>query len=515
MNLFRPASACSLIGMLTVSAFGAAPKASAPKPRPPDSPAWIEAKAMLAREGETLDITQLLTPGVLDKTNFCAIPNLKDLAITLGGKSTAGDPGKRRLVLKAMGQPFEATDQPSLGRGPDEGQRADLVVWARYLTRHRLALLPQASADVGKVVADALDLAFPALPHLVRAGVLPYSIFTPAPLQRGVPSPVEGLPVVDFPALQGVATLLALRAIAAIEGNNYPDAVLNVSALHKLTIAFANEPTVASQFQAIASTSYGNNAAWHLFLAQSANEEHLRIEQAALDAIDFRASLLRTWRCEMAIFIGAIEATEAVDGGPSVAQVFFPGDTSGNSGNLIADLLVTGPPQRVGEAKAAYVTHVYEHCIKPLKTAGLAGFLHEAESNAAAFAPLPIEVARTQPGVFVGRSFLRQIGRLPQVAVQAQLTTDQARIACAIECFYVAQKHLPTALGELSPNYMKAVPADLLDGQPMRYRVIEKGRYQLWSIGANRHDDSGTGDDVVWSYSERDEEAKRTQAPRP
>jgi hypothetical protein len=486
--------------LVTMQASAARPAENVPATRPPDSPAWIEAKATLAKEGETLDLTQLLTPGVVDKTNFCAIANLRDLAITIGGKSTAGDPGKRRVVLKAMGSPFEAAGIPSLGHGPEVAQKVDLVSWARYLSKHQLLLLPKASSDVGKVLVDALDLAFPALPYLAKAGGLPNAIFTPAPLQRGVRSPVDGLPPVDFPMLQGVVTLLSLRALAGIDGQLYPDAVVNVSALHKLTLGFANEPLIASQLQAIATTSFGNNAAWHLFESLTASEEQLRMEQDALNAIDFRDSLLRTWRCEMAIFIGAIEATEAVEGGPSVARVFFPGDTGGNSGNLIADLLVTGPPQRVGEAKAAYVSHVYEHCIKPLKNNGLAGFLHEVESNAAAFAPLPIEIARTQPGVFIGRSFLRQIGHLPQVALQAQITTDQARLACAIERFALIEKHHPSSLTELLPKYFKSLPNDLFDGKPMRYRSLEKGRYVLWSVGPNRTDDKGTGDDLVWSY---------------
>ncbi len=474
--------------------------AAKPAAPPPESPAWIQAKAMLAREGESLDLTKVLTPAVADKDNFCAIPNLRDLALVLGGKPMAGDPGKRRVVLRAMGEAFEKDDAPSLGRGPEAAQKVDLVAWARYLVKGKLVMLPRASSEVGKSLVEALDVVFPALPYLARAGALPASVFTPAPAQRGVPSPVDGLPVLNFPSSRGVSTLLSLRALAAIEAKLYPDAVLNVAALHRLTLGFQNEPNLVGQLQAIACSSLASNAAWHLLEAQGASEEQLRIEQAALDAVNFRSSLLRTWRCEMAIFIGALEATEAIDGGPNVARVFFPGDTSGQSGNVVADLLVTGPPQRVGEAKAAYVEQMFQYCIKPLRDGGIHTFLAEVEKNPAAYQAPSIELARTQPGAFIGRTFLRQIGKLPQAIAQAQMLTDQARVACALERFFILQKRLPTSLAELLPRYLSAVPADVLDGKPIRYRLVEKGRYILWSVGMNRQDEGGTGDDLVWGY---------------
>jgi hypothetical protein len=470
-----------------------------------ESPAWSQAKVMLTREGELLDIAKLLTPAAAERENFCAIPNLRDLAIVVGGKPLAGDPGKRRMVLRAMGEPFEKEDVPSLGHGAESARRVDLVAWARYLAKGKMVMLPKASAEVGASLLEALDLAYPALPHLARAGACSAAVFTPAPAQRGVSSPVDGLPTLNFPYIRGVSTLLSLRALAAIQGKVYPEAVLNVAALHKLTLGFQNEPNLVGQMQAIASSSFGSNAAWHLLEAQGATEEQLRVEQAALDAINFSNSLLRTWRCEMAIFIGAIEATEAVAGGASVARVLFPGDTSGSSGNVVADLLVTGPPQRVGEAKAAYVLSMYEHCIKPLKAGGIPAFLAHVEGNAAAFQPPPVELARTQPGAFIGRSFLRQMGRLPQAVAQAQMLTDQARVACALERFLLVQKRLPGALAELVPQFLAAVPADMLSGKAIGYRPIEKARYILWSVGLNRQDEGGAGDDLVWGYEPKAE----------
>jgi hypothetical protein len=42
------------------------------------------------------------------------------------------------------------------------------------------------------------------------------------------------------------------------------------------------------------------------------------------------------------------------------------------------------------------------------------------------------------------------------------------------------------------------LPIDPVNGQPLRYRRTDDGRYRLWSVGANLKDEDGTpGIDVV------------------
>jgi hypothetical protein len=50
---------------------------------------------------------------------------------------------------------------------------------------------------------------------------------------------------------------------------------------------------------------------------------------------------------------------------------------------------------------------------------------------------------------------------------------------------------LPVALTELVPDYLAAIPHDLMDGQPIRYRRLEDGGCRVWSIGKDRIDDGG------------------------
>jgi hypothetical protein len=66
-----------------------------------------------------------------------------------------------------------------------------------------------------------------------------------------------------------------------------------------------------------------------------------------------------------------------------------------------------------------------------------------------------------------------------------------AQTAIALEKFRLAHANrFPKSLGELTPNYLNAVPADPFDGQSLRYHKVSNG-YVLYSIGRNLKDDGG------------------------
>jgi hypothetical protein len=80
----------------------------------------------------------------------------------------------------------------------------------------------------------------------------------------------------------------------------------------------------------------------------------------------------------------------------------------------------------------------------------------------------------------------------------------QFAILCALARYREAHGALPESLADLVPTYISAVPHDIMDGQPMRYRRLENGGCLLWSIGSNRIDDGG---------SKGDPNRSRTNAP--
>ncbi|HSY19770.1 MAG TPA: hypothetical protein VK815_15610 [Candidatus Acidoferrales bacterium] len=70
----------------------------------------------------------------------------------------------------------------------------------------------------------------------------------------------------------------------------------------------------------------------------------------------------------------------------------------------------------------------------------------------------------------------------------AEVYTAQA--ALAVERFRQANGSLPSNLNELVPQFLPAVPIDPFDGQPLRFRLLEKG-YLIYSVGKDGQDNGG------------------------
>jgi hypothetical protein len=63
--------------------------------------------------------------------------------------------------------------------------------------------------------------------------------------------------------------------------------------------------------------------------------------------------------------------------------------------------------------------------------------------------------------------------------------------AIAIKRHELRRGKLPSSLTDLCPEFLDAVPLDLMDGQPLRYCLNPDNTYTLYSVGLDGHDDGG------------------------
>ena len=70
----------------------------------------------------------------------------------------------------------------------------------------------------------------------------------------------------------------------------------------------------------------------------------------------------------------------------------------------------------------------------------------------------------------------------------AQIRMTQTGIA--VERFRLANQRLPENLNQLVPKFLPAVPEDPCDGQPLRFRLLEKG-YLIYSVGKDGQNNGG------------------------
>jgi hypothetical protein len=93
---------------------------------------------------------------------------------------------------------------------------------------------------------------------------------------------------------------------------------------------------------------------------------------------------------------------------------------------------------------------------------------------------------------------------------EGQTARNEAIVACALERYRIRYGQYPDSTEALSPEFIRDIPHDVIDGNPLRYRRATDGQFVLYSVGWDEIDDGGAVDkqtrswgrkgDWVWSY---------------
>jgi len=78
-------------------------------------------------------------------------------------------------------------------------------------------------------------------------------------------------------------------------------------------------------------------------------------------------------------------------------------------------------------------------------------------------------------------------------------------LVAALELYRARTQEYPASLADLVPGILKALPPDPWSSEPFRYARITATEYKLYSVGADKEDDGGTGR-YVNSYTHFSEE---------
>ena len=121
-------------------------------------------------------------------------------------------------------------------------------------------------------------------------------------------------------------------------------------------------------------------------------------------------------------------------------------------------------------------------------------WLVDAEDDPEAMTEAAARIDKEVPALpftqVIVRSWMPSLSRAVTLHLKITAELQCARLAIAAERFSMNQERLPTALDELVPKYIEAVPTDPFDGQPMRFAATEHG-IVIYSIDENGVDDGG------------------------
>jgi hypothetical protein len=89
------------------------------------------------------------------------------------------------------------------------------------------------------------------------------------------------------------------------------------------------------------------------------------------------------------------------------------------------------------------------------------------------------------------RLLLPELGKYAERAAYGQNAANLARTAIALERYRLAHEEFPETLDALAPQFMEKIPHDIINGQPLHYRLTSDGQFVLYSVGWNEIDDGG------------------------
>ncbi len=106
------------------------------------------------------------------------------------------------------------------------------------------------------------------------------------------------------------------------------------------------------------------------------------------------------------------------------------------------------------------------------------------------FTQIGFDSVKDNPYAMISQYAHNQLSAMKRLA-EVETARSVVVAAIALKRYELQHLHLPDSLDELIPQFLKSVPTDFMDGQPLRYRRNPDGTFLLYSVGENGVDDGG------------------------
>jgi len=449
------------------------------------SRAWANYKRDMEAKGEHFDASRLIPPKVPDDQNFAMTPYfaplfdlppevlrepVKFVTNMVDGDSVVGVLGLPKLATN-LGTYAEVLYSPNLNPRDHPSSwpyalAADLMVYAKACegtNSGRGSVEIADPAQAASIILDYLKPTEPTLAELRQAAAKPYSQFN-IPWEEWDNQLVQAAVMQNLAFVKGWCRFLSIHAEAEMVLGRTGQALEDLNVMFRIDDALKVQPLLISQlvrivYASIMLQSVGEGLAEHRW-----SEAQLRVLQERLSRIDLPASTVLAFYGERDICMN-----------PRFDQGYM-GPRGWNrleQLNLNRAINETVLPRidLVQREISPSVNHSMDLAFqKSYEAKGFSAFLHHK-----------IMASMTLPG----------FAHVGEKVAFAQSQVDMAMVACALERYRLAQGQYPNTLDALVPRFAAALPHDIINGQPLKYRRSENGRFILYSVGWNEKDDGG------------------------
>ena len=441
------------------------------------SRAWTNYKRTMEAKGEHFDAALLIPAKVPDDENFAVTPLLA-AAFTLPPE----DPGQPVNIEKLehgniglvpggrwsrIAPAWEGTVvPPPHPLGWDFGMAKDLSSWAAASNgTNATSVAAEITEPVraANIILDNMKSCEATLAELRSAAARRYCRFNIAYEEWGKTAVVEKS-MQHLVLTKWLFRFLTLHAEAELVSSHSDEALQDLRVMFRIDDGLKDEPLLISQLMRLASTSVMLQSVGEGLAEQRWSEVQLQVLQERLSRIDLPASTVLAFHGERDICFNP-----SFDRDPVLPRCWNRLEQL-NLNRAFNDTLLP----RIDLARreiSPSVNHSMDLSFQD--SYGAKGFSALLHHHMMANLELPGYAHVGEKVAFV------------------QSEVDMAMLACALERYRLAQGQYPDTLNALVPRFAAALPHDIINGQPLKYRRTENGRFILYSIGWNEKDDGG------------------------
>ena len=451
---------------------------------------WNTYKQQMEAKGEKFDLAAFIPPRVPDEQNFAMTPFLAPLFDFKPGTQEARDTNAFQRVSNFAKSLPAGPDQTRWGWNNRAG-KTDLAGWRAALQntdsdkpfkveRHS----DQERAEAAPALLAALKPYEAVIEELRAASRRPYSHFN---VNYAIENPVA-IVLPHLPVLRRLARILELRASAELALGRTAEAFDDVGLMFHVANSIQDEPILVSHLVRIVCLNLATQVVWEGLADHRWSNAQVQALQSRLQSQDFLADYTRAVEGERCAFGNAI--FEFLIKSPNRGD--FISAAGGGTPPTTSSFLVGMVPRGWWRFEQLSYHRILDDLFLPtINLAARRVYPKQSENHSLAFGESAIHRVK----VIVNHRALSYLlcpalnSCLKRFA-NAQVVTDEATLACALERCRLADGKFPNTLDALVPRSIAKLPHDIITGEPLKYRRDGDG-YILYSVGWNEKDDGG------------------------
>jgi hypothetical protein len=449
--------------------------------------AWERHRAEWEAKGEKFTIAAWTPPSVPEEKNFALTPLLRpalEFSHGANGVVWANTNALERLKrTRADLSPGRSTNDQLVLGSLEKGTFADLAACREFYRRNTNYPQPAVAGTAAEDIGFALGKFEPEFMELRAAAVSRPMARYPIEYEA---EPPRGILLPHLSHLKGLTQLTHLRATAALEAGRPAEALADLKVGFRISDSIRDEPLLIDHLVRISCLAINLQTVREGLVRHAWSEAQLADLDTYLRSVNLLAEYRLAMRGERACETSGLDYLRRQRFRSNPFSYLGDGDGGGAAASGLNPI-----PSGWFYQNMLTVSRLFQDHLVPVVDDKAHRVFPEVSENGTR----AIEQLKKRPYTIFAKLLLPALGNAIRKSARMQTYVDEARVACAVERFRLANGKFPDTLEALTPRLLDAIPTDVIDGKPIRYRPKADGGYVLYSVGWNKTDDAG---ELVW-----------------